>query len=67
MHLYVSDLDFPSSEGNCSYQHVLNHLNLTKSKELFYMTRPVNNHKTATLVYLNVVLYAILDMVSPCL
>lgn len=67
MCLDVFNLDVTSSEGQCSYQDVLNHLNFTKNKELFFMTRPVKNHKTATEVSLDVLLYAILDMVSTCL
>ncbi|XP_026171886.1 5-hydroxytryptamine receptor 3A-like [Mastacembelus armatus] len=56
--------DGASSQGNCSYQAVLKHLNLTKNNELFYMTRPVNNHTTSTEVNLDVLLYAILEMVK---
>ncbi|XP_054455505.1 5-hydroxytryptamine receptor 3A-like [Anoplopoma fimbria] len=52
------------SERHCSYQDVLNHLNLTQNKELYSMTRPVKNYKRPTLVYLEVLLYAILDVVE---
>lgn len=52
-------------EKNCSYQEVLDHLKMTKSNELYYMTRPVKNYKRPTQVSLEVLLYAILDMVSP--
>ncbi|XP_038551093.1 5-hydroxytryptamine receptor 3A-like [Micropterus salmoides] len=51
-------------ERNCSYQDVLNHLNLTKNNELYSMTRPVKNYKCPTHVYLEVLLYAILDVVE---
>ncbi|XP_060884687.1 5-hydroxytryptamine receptor 3A-like [Labrus mixtus] len=51
-------------ENNCSYQDVLNHLKLTKDNELFYMTRPVKNYKQPTHVSLEVLLYAILDVVE---
>lgn len=57
-------LGVASSEGNCSYMDVLRHLNLTKNNELFFITRPVTNHKIPTEVNLDVLLYAILDMVS---
>lgn len=50
--------------SNCSYQAVLNHLELTRDNELFSMTRPVQNHTRTTWVSLEVVLYAILDVVS---
>lgn len=51
-------------QNNCSYQEVLDHLEMTKSNELYYMTRPVKNYKRPTLVSLEVLLYAILDVVS---
>lgn len=51
-------------KSNCSYQAVLNHLKLTRDNELYFMTRPVQNHKDPTLVKLEVLLYAILDVVS---
>ncbi|KAM3592810.1 uncharacterized protein V6R79_025587 [Siganus canaliculatus] len=51
-----------SSQKVCSYQEVLNHLNLTKSNELFSMTRPVKDYKQPTQVTLEVLLYAILDV-----
>ncbi|KAM9336930.1 5-hydroxytryptamine receptor 3A-like [Symphorus nematophorus] len=51
-------------ERNCSYQDVLNHLNITKNNELYSMTRPVKNYKHPTRVYLEVLLYAILDVVE---
>ncbi|XP_067344457.1 5-hydroxytryptamine receptor 3A-like [Channa argus] len=54
--------DAASSEENCSYQDVLNYLNLTKSNEDFFMTRPVKNHRNATQLRVDMVLYAILDM-----
>ncbi|XP_069015938.1 5-hydroxytryptamine receptor 3A-like [Embiotoca jacksoni] len=52
------------SERNCSYQDVLNYLNLTKTNELYSMTRPVRNYKHPTRVSLEVLLYAILDVVE---
>ncbi len=64
MHLYMFSVDEVLPERNCSYQDVLNYLNLTKTNELFTMTRPVKNYKHTTWVYLEVLLYAILDVVS---
>ncbi|XP_071319503.1 5-hydroxytryptamine receptor 3A-like isoform X2 [Trachinotus anak] len=52
------------SEDNCSYQDVLTYLNLTKNSEQYTMTRPVKNYKRPTRVYLEVLLYAILDVVE---
>ncbi|XP_035525083.1 5-hydroxytryptamine receptor 3A-like [Morone saxatilis] len=62
MCLDVFAVDGESSERNCSYQDLLNHLNLTKNKELFSMIRPVKHYKTPTMVTLDVLLYAILDV-----
>lgn len=52
------------SEQSCSYQDVLNYLNITRDNELYSMTRPVKNYKHATQVSLEVLLYAILDVVD---
>lgn len=52
------------SETVCSYQDVLNYLNLTKDNGLYFMARPVKDHKTLTVVDLYISLYAILDVVS---
>ncbi|TDG97857.1 hypothetical protein EPR50_G00212020 [Perca flavescens] len=60
--LFLTDGVYP--ERNCSYQDVLNHLNLTKNNELYSMSRPVKNYKHPTQVYLEVLLYAILDVVE---
>ncbi|XP_070847203.1 5-hydroxytryptamine receptor 3A-like [Chaetodon trifascialis] len=56
--------DGVNPERECSYQDVLNHLQLTKNNELFSMTRPVKNYKRPTSVSLEVLLYAILDVVE---
>ncbi len=64
MCLDVFTVDGESSEYNCSYVDILKHLNLTKDKEMFLMTRPVKNYKQPTKVTLDVLLYAILDVVS---
>ncbi|KAF3853808.1 hypothetical protein F7725_014496 [Dissostichus mawsoni] len=60
--LFLTDGVLP--ENNCSYQDVLNHLQLTKTNELYSMTRPVKNYKRPTRVSLEVLLYAILDVVK---
>lgn len=57
-------VDVVHPQDNCSYQDVLNYLNLSRNNELFSMTRPVRNYKQPTYVYLEVLLYAILDVVS---
>uniref|UniRef100_UPI003AACEBFB 5-hydroxytryptamine receptor 3A-like n=1 Tax=Centroberyx gerrardi TaxID=166262 RepID=UPI003AACEBFB len=60
--LFLSD--GVSSQSGCSYQDVLNYLNLTKSNELYTLTRPVRNHTQPTVVNLHVTLYAILDVIE---
>uniref|UniRef100_A0A3Q1GUB3 5-hydroxytryptamine receptor 3A-like n=1 Tax=Acanthochromis polyacanthus TaxID=80966 RepID=A0A3Q1GUB3_9TELE len=54
--------DGESPQRVCSYQDVLNYLNLTKANELFSMTRPVKDYKRSTEVSLELLLYAILDV-----
>lgn len=56
---------FPAVEGgtSCSYQDVLNYLNLTKGNELYFMTRPVRDYQQPTVVSVELLLYAILDVV----
>ncbi|XP_029954722.1 5-hydroxytryptamine receptor 3B-like [Salarias fasciatus] len=51
-------------EGNCSYQAVLDYLNLTKNKELFTMSRPVKHFRNDTKVYFEMLISSILDVVS---
>lgn len=55
----------PAADGGrlCSYQDVLNYLNLTKTNELFFMTRPVKDYQQPTVVSVELLLYAILDVV----
>ncbi|XP_040923384.1 5-hydroxytryptamine receptor 3A-like [Toxotes jaculatrix] len=60
--LLLTAVDGQTSERVCSYQDVLNSMNLTKNNELFSMTRPVKDHTQPTNVSLDVVLYAILDV-----
>ncbi|XP_028264337.1 5-hydroxytryptamine receptor 3A-like [Parambassis ranga] len=60
--LLLTGADGDSSDRVCSYNDVLNHLNLTKSNELFSMTRPVRDYREPTKVRLEVLLYAILDV-----
>ncbi|XP_069373631.1 5-hydroxytryptamine receptor 3A-like isoform X2 [Paralichthys olivaceus] len=58
----LSAADVASSEKLCSYQDVLNHLNLTRNNELFTMARPVRDYRQSTNVSLDILLYAILDV-----
>ncbi|XP_078147020.1 5-hydroxytryptamine receptor 3A-like [Centroberyx gerrardi] len=52
--------DGVSSQKVCSYQDVLDYLNLTKSNEVFTLTRPVLDHTHPTMIKLDVILYSIL-------
>ncbi|XP_039991843.1 5-hydroxytryptamine receptor 3A-like [Xiphias gladius] len=60
--LLLTAVDAESSETVCGYQDVLNYLNLTKANELYSMSRPVKDHRQPTVVSLDVLLYAILDV-----
>nr|XP_061807394.1 5-hydroxytryptamine receptor 3A-like [Nerophis lumbriciformis] len=53
-----------STEQVCSYYDVLEHLNMSALTGLYSMTRPVKDYKKQTVVTLEVVLYAILDVVK---
>ncbi|XP_071400719.1 5-hydroxytryptamine receptor 3A-like [Centroberyx affinis] len=53
-----------SSEKVCSYQDVLDYLNLTKSNEVFTLTRPILDHTHPTMVKLDVILYSILAVIE---
>lgn len=61
-HIFAVELNNPDS--GCSYHDVVNYLNLTKNKDLFTMTRPVANYKATTLIDIQMVIYAIIDVVS---
>lgn len=60
----VFSVDGVLSEGNCSYYDVLKHLKLMENKNLLTLVRPVKNHTEPTKVHLDMLLYAILDVVS---
>lgn len=54
----------------CSYQDVVEYLNLTADNSVFRMTRPVLDHKRPTVVQLDIILFALLAVVGaalPCL
>ncbi|XP_071201549.1 5-hydroxytryptamine receptor 3A-like [Salvelinus alpinus] len=53
-----------SPERVCSYQDVLDHLNLTRGNDVFTSTRPVLDHTHPTMVHLDVYLYAILAVIE---
>ncbi|XP_017291644.1 5-hydroxytryptamine receptor 3B-like [Kryptolebias marmoratus] len=46
----------------CTYQDVLNFLNLTKNNEMYTMSRPTLNHTESTRIFLHMMIYAILDV-----
>ncbi|XP_023287131.1 5-hydroxytryptamine receptor 3A-like [Seriola lalandi dorsalis] len=53
-----------SSEKVCSYQDVLDYLNLTTENSLFKLTRPVLDYTHPTVVELDIILYAILAVIE---
>lgn len=54
----------PSSEKVCSYQDILDYLNLTTDNGAFKLTRPVLDHTHPTMVELDIILFAILAVVG---
>ncbi|XP_014858524.1 PREDICTED: 5-hydroxytryptamine receptor 3A-like [Poecilia mexicana] len=48
----------------CSYQDVLDYLNLTADNSVFRLTRPVRDHTHITVVKLDIIVYAILAVVE---
>ncbi|XP_078019620.1 uncharacterized protein LOC144459431 [Epinephelus lanceolatus] len=54
--------DKVDSEVTCSYQDVVNYLNLTKNKELYTTTRPVTDYKQTTKIHIQMSIYGILDV-----
>lgn len=52
------------ADQSCSYSAVLNYLKLAQSRDMYTMSRPVKNHKIKTDIYLAMVVFAILDVVS---
>ncbi|XP_015237595.1 PREDICTED: 5-hydroxytryptamine receptor 3A-like [Cyprinodon variegatus] len=48
----------------CSYQDVLDYLNLTADNSVFKLTRPVLDHTHVTVVKSDIILYAILSVVE---
>nr|XP_061807395.1 5-hydroxytryptamine receptor 3A-like [Nerophis lumbriciformis] len=62
--LIFSVHDVALEPTSCSYQDVLNHLGLNRSNELFSMTRPVKHYMRPTRVSLELLLFAILDVIE---
>ncbi|PWA21574.1 hypothetical protein CCH79_00003134, partial [Gambusia affinis] len=50
------------SGDKCNYWYVVEHLNLTKNKDKFTMSRPVKHYEWITLIYIEMKIYAILDV-----
>ncbi|KAJ3608087.1 hypothetical protein NHX12_025137 [Muraenolepis orangiensis] len=48
----------------CSYQDVLDYLNLTRDNELYTSTRPVLDYTHPTVVHMDITLYAILAVIE---
>lgn len=52
-----------SQTSDCSYFSLLKHLNLSASQNLLAVTRPVKDWRTPTTVYIDMLLYGILQVV----
>lgn len=53
-----------SQTSDCSYNGLLDHLNLTSSNTLLEIMRPVKNWTSTTIVQMDMLVYSILDVVS---
>ncbi|XP_031698695.1 5-hydroxytryptamine receptor 3A-like [Anarrhichthys ocellatus] len=62
--LLIIFTDGSSSDKVCSYQDVVDYLNLTADNSVFKMTRPVLDYKHPTVVQLDILLYAILAVIE---
>ncbi|XP_044033749.1 5-hydroxytryptamine receptor 3A-like [Siniperca chuatsi] len=62
--LLIVFTDGASSKTVCSYQDVLDHLNLTTDNSVFKLTRPVLDYTHPTMVELDIILYAILAVIE---
>lgn len=60
-------VDGASSKKVCSYQEVVDHLNLTTDNSVLKLTRPVLDYTHPTVVELDILLYAILAVVGSCI
>ncbi|KAK7918838.1 hypothetical protein WMY93_010122, partial [Mugilogobius chulae] len=61
--VFVS-VDVGRCKSVCSYQDVLDHLNLSMSNDVYKLSRPVLDHTTPTHIELNIVLYSILALIE---
>ncbi|XP_033841032.1 5-hydroxytryptamine receptor 3A-like [Periophthalmus magnuspinnatus] len=52
------------SKRTCSYQDILEHLNLSTSNDVFRLSRPVLDHTRPTHVEINIMLYGILALIE---
>ncbi|XP_077959925.1 uncharacterized protein LOC120819780 [Gasterosteus aculeatus] len=62
--LLIIFTDGSSSQKVCSYQDVVEYLNLTADNSVFRMTRPVLDHKRPTVVQLDIILFALLAVIE---
>ncbi|XP_054899024.1 5-hydroxytryptamine receptor 3A-like [Poeciliopsis prolifica] len=58
----TSDEELDETGTNCSYRDVLKYLDLAKDNEALTMSRPVRHYKEKTEVYIEMRIYAILDL-----
>ncbi|XP_074519128.1 5-hydroxytryptamine receptor 3A-like [Halichoeres trimaculatus] len=64
LHNPSNNTDFTSGEESCNKSHwdIIQHLNLKEIKDKLTLIRPTRDSKKATEVYLDLLLYAILDV-----
>ncbi|XP_049420092.1 5-hydroxytryptamine receptor 3A-like [Epinephelus fuscoguttatus] len=62
--LLIIFTDGLSSEKVCSYQDIVDYLNLTTNNAAFKLTRPVLDYTHLTMVELDIILYAILAVIE---
>ncbi|XP_077482281.1 5-hydroxytryptamine receptor 3A isoform X2 [Stigmatopora argus] len=62
--IILSGLGVSSQDNVCSFQDVVDHLNLTANNRALRLTRPVLDHRRPTLVELNLILYGILGVIE---
>ncbi|XP_038128530.1 5-hydroxytryptamine receptor 3A-like [Cyprinodon tularosa] len=51
-----------SGPAKCSFEAVLKYLNMTNNSEIYTLSRPVKNHNHSSWIFLEVKVYAILDV-----
>lgn len=64
LYVYLISGNPVSGPAKCSFEAVLKYLNMTNNSEIYTLSRPVKNHNHSSWIFLEVKVYAILDVVS---